>query len=395
VRIPDSVSEKLNSLYPARYEGIRHCLGLIIVNLLEFGEVAYSRKRNWYTENHAQNYTFASMMGALEIAIADGYAELRRKGYRSKGFEKGWSSTIGAGPRLTEFRLPEKMQLDLEALPLISVDRRPIFRIEDLKFVAEKGAKEKYQLNYYQALLLNRNYWNKMIVDSSQIGSSEKCFHRVGLTRIFKGEEVGRWFQKGFMSYQQLSEGEREKLLLNGEKVREIDYSAMHPHILYAKEGKQCPDNFYKQIEDKCGCSKFVAKSVTLIAINSKSFSSLTAAINSNKGKVERANRRRAIPDPVLYNVLKKYNLKAKDVVEAIEAVHPAIAKYIYSASANELMLIESEIMTAVLMKLMALKISALPVHDSVIVPSRHEGTARQIMHDIFTEQTGFSAAIK
>ena len=66
-KIPEKISEKLNSLYPTRYESVRHCIGLIIVNLLEFDEVAYSRNKNFYTANRTHNYTYANMLNALDI----------------------------------------------------------------------------------------------------------------------------------------------------------------------------------------------------------------------------------------------------------------------------------------------------------------------------------------
>jgi len=47
VKIPVQISEKLNTLYPERYESFRHCVGLIVVNLLKFGEIAYSRDKNF------------------------------------------------------------------------------------------------------------------------------------------------------------------------------------------------------------------------------------------------------------------------------------------------------------------------------------------------------------
>ena len=58
-------------------------------------------------------------------------------------------------------------------------------------------------------------------------------------------------------------------------------------------------------------------------------------------------------------------------------------------------LLVESDIVTPVLLKLKELSIPALPEHDSVIVPSRYNDTARQIMHDNYREHTGFSIVIK
>jgi hypothetical protein len=401
-KIPKNILEKLNSLYPTRYESVRHCIGLIIVNLLEFDEVAYSLNKNFYSANHTKNYTYANMLNALEITLEAGYAVTLKTSLQS--FGRGYSSTLKAGPRLHEFSKPVEMELDLQSLPLLVVDDRPVFERDDLNLVKARSAKASLELRtfinrldrvYDEALRLNRDYWYKTVIDTSTIGSKQKCFSRVGLTRIFNSGLMGRWHQKGEMSYQQLSKEERARLRLNGESVTEIDYSAMHPHILYAWENKQCPDDFYEAIMNQCGCDRFVAKKITLIAVNAGSYVSLVGAINLNKAETERANKSRAIPEPVLYNELKKQNLAHKEVVEAIKIAHPTIVKYIYSASANKLMLVESDIMTSVLLKLTSLGIPALPVHDSVIVPNRHEYMARQVMQDVYVGHTGFDIVIK
>ena len=116
---------------------------------------------------------------------------------------------------------------------------------------------------YGDALSLNREYWNRMKIDRRNLESGDMCMGRVGLTRVFTGGGVGRWFQKGEMSYLQLPKKKRAKLILDGEVVAELDYPAMHPHILYAWEGRQCPKCFYEGIMDICGCTRTVAKMVT------------------------------------------------------------------------------------------------------------------------------------
>jgi hypothetical protein len=40
----------------------------------------------------------------------------------------------------------------------------------------------------------------------------------------------------------------------------EIDYHAMHAHLMYYWENEQCPDDFYEMVMSQCGCSRFIAK---------------------------------------------------------------------------------------------------------------------------------------
>lgn len=404
VKIPKDISDILNTTYSAEYESVRHCIGLIIINLLHSGEIAYSRNKNFYTKNKTQNYTYANMLNALRIAVADSYATKVQKGYISKGFEKGRSSTIAAGPCLDMFRLPEKVELDVTSMPLMAIDDRPVFDHTDLDLIRDRSAMSIPEIAafiscldrlYDEALKLNRNYWNKIEIDTQNISSDHKCFNRVGLTRIFTNTLMGRWYQKGEMSFQQLPKEDRVKLLINGESVAEIDYSAMHPHILYAWEGKQCPPDFYELIADQGKFSRFIAKNIFLIAINANSLDNFTRGVNSSKAREIAANKSRKIPKPILVDEMKKINLTHSDAIKVLKKSHPAIAKYLYSGKANELMLEDSNIMTAVLLKLMKRGITALPVHDSVIVPRRYESTVRRIMQDTYKKYTSFEISIK
>jgi hypothetical protein len=157
----------------------------------------------------------------------------------------------------------------------------------------------------------------------------------------------------------------------------------------------QCPEGFYEAVSDLCGCSRFVAKSITLFAINAPTYAKLTAAINLDKAHETKANRSRKIPKPILYEELEKSGLKPKDIIEAFTESLPAIEKYLFSGSWLRLMLVESEITTAALRRLMELGIPALPVHDSIIAPTRHRDTTRRIMEEAYRQHTGFSIAVE
>ena len=169
----------------------------------------------------------------------------------------------------------------------------------------------------------------------------------------------------------------------------------MHPHILYTWEGRQCPEGFYDRIADLCGCSRFVAKSVMLFAINAPSYSSLSSAVNLDKAKETKANLGRAAPKPILYDELKRQGLEPRNVVGAISEAHSTIAKYIFSGSAIRLMLAESDIVTTALLRLMELGIPALPVHDSLIAPRQHRGRVKQVMESAYREHTGFGITVE
>jgi hypothetical protein len=403
VRIPKNVSDRINADNPIESESVRHCIGLIVVNLLAHGEVAYSRNKNFYTENGTRLYTWTHMLRAVDIAEERGYAIKLQKGYWNWEFKSGLASTLAGGQLLKKFVAPKEMELDVQSLPLLTIDRKPIYDNEGLLlFIScsrassteSRALMRRIDRVYSEALRLNREYWNLVEIDCRKLGAGERCLNCVGLTRVFKEGGVGRWFQKGGLSYQELSEDERSKLLLNSEKVMELDYPAMHPHIMYAWEGMQCPKDFYERVMAISRCSRFIAKSVVLISVNASSYRSFIGAINQDKGQQTKANRGRAMPKPILYDELKRYKLNPRDIMESVKKAHPVLAKYIYSGLANRLMLAESDIMTSVLIRLMELGIPALPVHDSIIAPLRHKELVMRVMEDAYSQHTNFEITV-
>jgi len=402
LKIPIDILDKIHIDNPLESDSICHCIGLIVVNLLTQDEVAYSRDKNFYTKNRTNYYTWTHMLRAVDVAEQRGYAIKLHKGHWNRVFESGLSSTLTKGEHLSEFSLVKEIEIDILSLPLLVVDGKPIFNREQLFNINHKAIlnpESQTLINrldsiYDEALKLNREYWNKIVIDRSKLTYGESCLSNVGLTRVFSGGGVGRWFQKGGLSYQELPEAERLKLLINSEGVVELDYSAMHPHMLYAWEGKQCPDDFYERIMELSGCTRFIAKSVVLIAVNASSYRSYVAAINRDKGRQIKANMGRAVPKPILYDELKECRLHHKDIIESVKKAHPVLGKYIYSGLANKLMLKESNIITSVLLSLMELGIPALPVHDSIISPRRHKDLVSSVMEGAYNQQTGFGIII-
>lgn len=397
IRVPSHIMNWVEVKYPTEHIGVRHCLGLIMTNILTYGTVAYSRRKQFYTENRTRYYTRAKILRAVDILTQVGYV-VSNTGFKSKSYGRGVSSTLNPLPKLThQFNHLDRVQLDIKSLPLVIIDSKPIF---DYPLIPKESNKDirsstsPLPSTYGTAIQLNREYFNMMKIDYRGLDLQEEYLSNVGLTRIFKDGGMGRWFQKGGNSYQELPKDDRGKLLLNGEAVVELDYPAMHPHLIYAWEGEQCLGDFYGKIAELCGCSKFVAKSVCLFALNSASYSKLSSAINLDKARETNANLRRAIPKPILYVEMNKIGLKPIHIVSSIVQVHPVMTKYLFSNISNKLMLEESEVITSVLLKLMELSIPALPVHDSIIAPRRYRDRVRAIMESEFYQQTGFNITV-
>ncbi len=389
IKVPRHIAAWAEAKYGGESGGVRHCLGLVVTNLLAYGPVAYARHRPNYTTMYS---TTTAMLQAVGHLITAGYAT-SSKGFKISG-HVGVPSTLTPTPKLVGALPPvSRVEVDIATLPVLTVDDKHIYKGWQLPAALPLTA-------YSTMVKLNREYFNLMVLDLRQLAPGTKCLTEVNLTRMYTAEPtggaygVGRLCQMGEDSYQQLPEEQRTELLLNGEEVIELDYSAMHPHLLYCWAGQQCPEGFYESIMAGCGCTRFIAKQVALIALNTASPQGLAGAINSDKRNELKANLTRPVPKPILYDELKAQNITAMQVVTAIKQAHPAIAKYLFTRPANRLMLVESDILVAVLLRLMELGIPALPIHDSLVIPVRCGVEVRQVMEDEYHRQTGYNIIV-
>ena len=79
----------------------------------------------------------------------------------------------------------------------------------------------------------------------------------------------------------------------------------------------------------------------------------------------------------------------------AIVSHHAPVSAYFHTGVGMELMFQESEILVSVLLALKDEGIVALPIHDSVLVPSSAAPRAKQIMESVFLEHAGAVADVR
>ncbi|GAH44423.1 unnamed protein product, partial [marine sediment metagenome] len=103
---------------------------------------------------------------------------------------------------------------------------------------------------------------------------------KANLIAVFKGRFTlyGRLHTKGYRHYQGMNPYERDEITINGEKVVELDYSGLHPMLLYAAEGIQYNDDPYSAIE-KDPAARFFLKRALLYMVNAD-FNKAQKAIN-------------------------------------------------------------------------------------------------------------------
>ncbi|WP_145925501.1 hypothetical protein [Dehalogenimonas formicexedens] len=430
----------MKQLYPNESKSIQHCIKLIVVNLNVNVEVAYSKSDAFYTREKTRDYTKTHMLRAIEVLVNDGYIKISKRGSKNIAFKKGISSRIRRKLKLhKDFPKSKTYQIYLRKLPLLRVDDVSIHTAQQAQImevtintkpktntttniVATKLTINKtnntatHSVNntvhtiplrrYFNgSFCLNYDYFHKMKLDFGRLNLNRTYLRGVGLTRVFvDGDGCGRWYQLHGRSYQQLSKAERIQILLNGDEVAELDYSAMHPHILCAWEKQTTPQNFYESVVNALivtfpSITRDVVKKVVLMSINAKSKAQLNRAIAKDSFEERKANKTRIkegrATKSILVDDIKTCGASSEDIVKAFQTSYPFLSKYVYSQSANKLMLVESEIMTLVLEELKKLEIPALPIHDSVLFPKQHATQVKQVMLDCYKKKTGFDIEVK
>ncbi|WP_434055044.1 MAG: hypothetical protein RDA78_09320 [Roseibium sp.] len=195
--------------------------------------------------------------------------------------------------------------------------------------------------------------------------------HGRRLHRVFNNgtfEDGGR-FYGGW--WQQVRSGYRKFLTINWHSTSEIDYSGMHPTMLYAWEGLEMPEDPYLLDGLPEECEK-LAKVTFLKMINA------TDRMQDDVTDL--------LPDDWDFQRLQ----------ETLEQKHQPIAHYLKSGIGVKLQKTDSEIAEAVMLRLMDEDDElVLPVHDSFIIRSGHEDRLKEVMLDAYASRMGTSIGLK
>jgi hypothetical protein len=210
-------------------------------------------------------------------------------------------------------------------------------------------------------------------------------------TRVVLVRKSGkRLYARGIYNYQSgIHKEERTRLVINGEGVVELDYSAMHGNMLLNREGEPSRADFYERILKELGEepkkeNRDAVKVMTNAAFN-------VAEDNGYAGAV--GNERRGPGGKRLVEIL---GSRPKQVREAIVRAYPKLAPYVCAGKHWEwLQETDSEIMIDVLETLAGKGIIGLPVHDSVLAPAKHADKVKIVMSICYRRRMGRAPVIK
>lgn len=347
--IPLSVKYETSSIWPEikRLFGVDATGAAIAMALLDASLVgkmtSYSRRLQFYNDRDCHPLlSYRKVIRAADALDAGGWLIHQKQcpgGY-------GWQSSMAGTPEFLE-----QIKELARPLPLAMPRKNVILR-----------DKEGRSMDLPRTRMISR--MERKVIDindamaSTDVRTNAGVPIGAGVVRIFNGNmnRGGRLYGLG-SSWQNIPAAERPRISIDGEPVVELDYSTLHPSLLYAEVGAVPPHDCYA-IGD---WPRPLVKKALLVLIN---------ASNLHKVRVylahccEMADLGPADEQDALHT--------ASRVIDEIKAAHRPIAKFFHDDTGARLMRVDSDLSSAILSKLLRQGIVALPVHDSFLVQVRH-----------------------
>lgn len=197
---------------------------------------------------------------------------------------------------------------------------------------------------------------------------------RCSLRRIFNNGsiECGGRLYGGF--WMDLSKEQRTwGIRIDDEPVVALDFGQMSVRIAYSFVKATPPtDDLYR---------------VPLFEFHRKG---IKAVLNAMLASEEVPKRFPANTRPLF-----RSSTKIVDVVEAIRRRHPALDPVFGTSACHRIFLVESNILIAVLLRLIDIGVPALPVHDCLLVATSMKDIAKATMLDVFRDHTGIEGVVE
>jgi hypothetical protein len=171
----------------------------------------------------------------------------------------------------------------------------------------------------------------------------------------------------------QMNKVDRQQISLDGKPMITLDYSQMGPRILYGLVGQPFDDGDAYSLPGMEAYRDGVKRMFGAMMFYKKPMRQFPDGLEEFAGS----------------------GITAKRVSDAILAKHPSIKHLFYSGLGLTCMFKESEILMEVLLRLKALQIVALPIHDAIMVSEDMQDTATVVMMEVFRTMTGIDGLVK
>jgi hypothetical protein len=211
------------------------------------------------------------------------------------------------------------------------------------------------------------------------IDMTSKYLYRVFVDRSLKrhGRFYGGWWIG-------IPEEYRERMVINGMPVTELDFSGLHPHILYGLEDAQLPttDPYKLPGYPNTLAMRKLLKRFLLIIVNAASPAAAKGALRKAyvKDTIKASQQgREAPPSPVALT-----DATLDPIILILRKRHNPIQHHFFTGMGNELMYHDSQMAEEVMLQFAGIGIPCLPVHDSFIVGVQHAQKCWDAMQQAF-----------
>jgi len=311
--------------------------------------------------------------------------------------ERRGTPTIGGSCFWPKTDLRDKFNV-LNLNMLYRLDESPLVVLKDRqKNIVEPLPKSAKRCRYEQQLLLINDVYGKHNFSCKLYGMRTQDIFEPRLKAVFNDyswEHGGRLYASATLTgfnYQCVPSDMRKNIMIDGSTTVEVDYSGLHPHMLYAFLGKPINGNAYDflPVEDKA-----LAKFALLVMLNAKSKQAAIAALKKRTAELRTATGL-SIKKAALRNAL-LHHPDFEKVLDAASKKHSAIRTYFYRGSGIRLQNIESAMALEIVHYFALQDIPVLPVHDSFIVSKQFRSQLYAKMDEVYKYYNkGFSCPIK
>ena len=376
--------------------GLNHTLEIVALNLISAAIaepqrwIAIPSRPQWYQENRlllGPYITHASMEKVVCF--------LRENRYVT--FRKGKASSS------VSFRRPNAIKPSSKFNDLLGIGSRPV-TIHDIRpnpahypirMKAAKDSKDRKPLIEFEPTgttmmmadnisIINRallRHWpdieitdeqqremlNRMSLKAREevsLNLSRRTIYRVFSNGTFEdgGRFYGGWWQGIPKRY-------RPYITINGKQTVEVDYSAMHPTILYSELGLEMPDDPYEI-------------GVSSREVVKRTFNALINAKGTNIKRDDGFSEDEA-------------GMSWKEFLKVVKNHFSEFKSYFGTGYGLKLQRMDSDIAEAVMLKFAESGVPILPLHDSFIVHYGYESELQQVMQEEFEKRTGSKVKLK
>lgn len=197
--------------------------------------------------------------------------------------------------------------------------------------------------------------------------------YRRSLRRIFNNanwQHGGRLAGGFWMSVERTERFER--IRIDGERIADVDYRQLFPRLAYVRAGQPQPEG---DIYDVAGDGS-----------SRDGWKKLMNAMLFADGPL------RNWPEGTLQHF--PSGTKLREAIEMLAAHHAPIANLFGTGLGFQLMRIESDLLIGIITHLASLGVTALPLHDAVLIAESKADVAADAMQTAFSMWTGSSCAI-